>query len=84
MQSHKRGGEASPFTEMGLEVNMRSNYISVRFNYEAARGERGRDGEEDGKDRQKHIELDVTAYKLNIWNKDTMRERRGRVGRGRN
>lgn len=29
MQSHKRGGGGLPFTEMGLQVNMHSNYISV-------------------------------------------------------
>lgn len=64
MQSHKRGGRGLPFTETGLEVNMHSNYISVRFNYEAAR--RAEKEKERWKDRQKHVELDVTAYKLNI------------------
>lgn len=65
MQSHKRRGRGFPFTETGLEVNMHSNYISVHFNYEATRGARKRKNERK-KDGQKHSELDVTAYKLNI------------------
>lgn len=30
----QKRGRGLPFTEMGLEVNMHSNYISVHFNYE--------------------------------------------------
>lgn len=41
-EPQKKGGEALPFTKTGLEVNMHSNYISVRFNYEAARAARER------------------------------------------
>lgn len=41
---------------------MQSNYISLHFNYEATpEWEKQRKG-----DGQKHVELDVTAYKLNI------------------
>lgn len=54
----QRRGRGLLFTEMGLEVNMHSNYISVHFNYEGTQGARKRK-----KDRQKHIELDETAYK---------------------
>lgn len=61
----QKRGRGLPFTEMGLEVNMHSNYISVHFNYEATQGARKRKSERK-KDRQKHTELDVTAYKLNI------------------
>lgn len=58
----QKRGRGFPFTEMGLEVNMHSNYISVHFNYEATRGARKREK----KERQKRAELDVTAYKSNI------------------
>lgn len=62
MQSHKRGEEASHSLRLRLEVNMQSNYISLHFNYEATpEWEKQRKG-----DGQKHVELDVTAYKLNI------------------
>lgn len=43
MQSHKRRGRGLTFTEMELEVNMHSNYISVHFNYEATQGARKRE-----------------------------------------
>lgn len=39
----QKRGRGLPFTEMELEVNMHSNYISVHFNYEAARGARMRE-----------------------------------------
>lgn len=79
MRSQKSGvGGGFPFTKMGLEVNMHSNYISVHFNYEATQG-----GEEEKERRvDGNMELDITAFEFNIKNKDTMRreECHGGVG----
>lgn len=38
----QKTGRGFLFIEMGLEVNMHNNYISVHFNYEATRGGRKR------------------------------------------